>query len=305
MPSGFDIAAEFRAGQSAQRGASLRHRLQHAVARVQAQWHGGTPTWSDWRTRLRMLDAAMPPSFVAAMRVAHGGNRTHVVTSAAVDLHNDQRAVWLAPRLPMTLVQVRSLWRGIAAQYQIPIALADAVPFTLTASHGQCRVLVPGRSVDVRLRSGASAAAWHDCLHELGHALVALCTVADVPRAVDETVAEVIAAQLVRAPAVAGGEMLSAFSDLKQVAQQMRQHRGALAQRLANAEATGHPTAAAQPPWALWHDPGAQAAYVAASHLAAPLLENGFADRSTLVQFVEQATRVVDVTIAALPGAPW
>lgn len=303
MPGGFDIAAEFRAGKSAQRGAGLRHRLRHAAALVQHQWHRDAPTWADWQLRQRALDAAMPPSFVAAMRLAHGGSDAHLDDNSATTADSDHRAAWLAARLPMTVANVAAVWQALATHYDIAVATAAAVTFVLDASHGQCRVVVPGRVVEVRLRSGASAAAWHDCLHELGHAVVALSTVLDVPRAVDEAVADVVAAQLLHGPATSIASPLAIFSDLAQVAPQMRQHRLAIAQRLAIAESTLRPTTAARPPWALWHDPGAQTAYVAAAALAEPLLPNGLAGRPALVAFVEQATHIVDVGIAARAGA--
>ncbi|MBP9088598.1 MAG: hypothetical protein KBG15_20920 [Kofleriaceae bacterium] len=306
MPSGFSIAAEFRASRSTDRGARLRLRLRRALAAVQGQWQGGdAPTWADWRARHVALDAAVPPSFVAAMSLAHGGVGSPPVPNVVLESIEAQRALWLAPRLPMTRINVATVWRGLAERYGIAEGLANAVTFSLDASHGQCHVLVPGRAVAVWLRGGASAAAWHDCLHELGHAVVALCTVHDVPRTVDEAAADLIAAQLVDPARAPGGGLLDDFADLVHVAAQMRQHRTAVAQRLAVAEATGQSTAAAGPPWALWHDPGAQAAYVAAAQLVMSSLPNGCADRGALREFIEQGTRAVDACIAGLPGDAW
>ena len=303
MPGEFSIAAEFRASKSAQRGASLRLRLRRAVALIQGQWQGDAPTWSNWRARLAALDAAVPPSFVAAMRIAHGAS--DATLTSLDDVTVAQRALWLAPRLAITATQVATVWQALATRYQIPKAVANAVTFKLNAPHGQCNVVVPGRVVAVSVRDGASAAAWHDCLHELGHAMVALCTAHDVPRAVDEAAAEVISAQLVSFAHLHGPGPLDCFADALEVAAQMRQHRNAIAQRLAVAEATVQPTTTAAPPWALWHDPGAQAAYVAAGQLAEPLLQHGFADRAALCAFVEQGTQAVDARLAGLPGGAW
>ncbi len=305
MPGSFSIADEFRASKSAQRGAALRLRLRRAVALVQGQWHGDAPSWDDWRARIVALDAAVPPSFVAAMRIAHGASDSHKAVSSTDDATMAQRALWLAPRLPMTAANVATVWLALALRYEIPEALASAVSFRFDALHGQCSVVVPGCVVAVSVRSGSSAAAWHECLHELGHAVVALCCTHDVPRAVDEAAADIIAAQLVRFASTQGPGPLDCFADLVQVASYMRQHRNDIAQRLAAAEASGHPIATAAPPWALWHDPGAQAAYVAASQLATPLLTGGFADRAALCAFVEHGARAVDARLAGLPGGAW
>lgn len=280
-------------------------RLRRAILLVQGQWQGDAPTWSDWRARLAALDAAVPPSFVAAMRHAHGASDVPVALGSDDPANVSRRALWLAPRLPMTATNVATVWLELARRYEIPEAVANAVTFRLDAAHGQCNVVVPGRVVAVWVRSGASAAAWHACLHELGHALVALCCASDVPRAVDEAAAEVIAAQLVSLASAHGPGPLAGFADLVQVAQHMRHYRDAITQRLAAAEASGQPMTTAAPPWALWHDPGAQAAYLAAGQLALPLLANGFADRAALCTFIERGTRAVDDRLAGMPGGTW
>ncbi len=302
MPGSFSIADEFRASKSAQRGASLRLGLRRAILLVQSNWQGDAPTWGDWRARLAALDAAVPPSFVAAMRIAHGASDSHVAPSSTDAATVAQRALWLAPRSPMTAASVATVWLLLAKRYEISEAVARAVTFRFDAAHGQCNVVVPGRVIEVWLRSGPSAGAWHDCLHELGHALVALCCAHDVPRAVDEAAADIIAAQLVSAASAHEPWPLAGFADLVHVAQHMRHHRDGITQRLAAAEVTGQPTATTAPPWALWHDPGAQAAYVAAGQLAMPLLTAGFTDRHALCEFVEQGTRAVDARLAGLQG---
>jgi hypothetical protein len=100
-------------------------------------------------------------------------------------------------------------------------------------------------------------------LHELGHAAAALITRAPLPRAVDEAAAAWMARhleqpELLRDAALPAGDYGGE-----------RARRTAIAHYLAAVEASP-PLAEALPriPWALWHDPGAQAAYLAAEALA-------------------------------------
>jgi hypothetical protein len=101
-------------------------------------------------------------------------------------------------------------------------------------------------------------------LHELGHAIVALALPAGTPRVVDEAAASYIA-RLLEPPSWLPPRWPS------ELAPAARARRTALAAMLddverALPELAGVP--GAKPPWALWHDPGAQAAYVAAETMA-------------------------------------
>lgn len=101
-------------------------------------------------------------------------------------------------------------------------------------------------------------------LHELGHAALALALPAGIPRVVDEAAAAYVAGAIER-------DTCAWYSPLAGAA---RARRRALARRLDEIERAlpELPEIAARPaerpPWALWHDPGAQAAYVAAESLA-------------------------------------
>jgi hypothetical protein len=111
-------------------------------------------------------------------------------------------------------------------------------------------------------------------LHELGHVLAALALPAGIPRVVDEAAAAYIA----RAIEGGGEDALARDGDpggysgwYSALATAARARRSALARALDRVERAlpgivERP--AERPPWALWHDPGAQAAYVAAEPLA-------------------------------------
>jgi hypothetical protein len=101
-------------------------------------------------------------------------------------------------------------------------------------------------------------------LHELGHAVVALALPAGVPRVVDEAAASYIA-RLAEPPSW----LPPRWETERAVA--ARRRRLALAAMLDDIERDLPELAdvpSSAPPWALWHDPGAQAAYVEAEHIA-------------------------------------
>ncbi|MBA3452118.1 MAG: hypothetical protein H0T42_03355 [Deltaproteobacteria bacterium] len=101
-------------------------------------------------------------------------------------------------------------------------------------------------------------------LHELGHALVNQQSSYEWPRAFDEAGASYVA-RLMEAPDQIPGRW---YSPLASVA---RARRTQIARVLDTVERTiQNPTDPpfAKPPWALWHDPGAQAAYVRAEAIA-------------------------------------
>jgi hypothetical protein len=128
-------------------------------------------------------------------------------------------------------------------------------------------VVEPGREVILVIPAQiARPAERFAVLHELGHAVAALALAPDagLPRVVDEAAAAYVAAAIER-------EACAWYSPLAAAA---RVRRLALAQRLDRIERAlpALPALASRPaqrpPWALWHDPGAQAAYVAAEALA-------------------------------------
>lgn len=160
--------------------------------------------------------------------------------------------------------------------YQLDLRFAPAHPRTRVSwrpgSGGQ-----PTAHLEITLRDDRDTPrAWFQLLHELGHALAAMiCPGVWLPRAVDEAAAAWLSRHL---------EEPGSFPTLPAHAYDAALHGGERARRhavavaLAHLEAhpaeareSGEPAGAAaqaQLPWALWHDAGAQPAYLYAETLA-------------------------------------
>lgn len=152
---------------------------------------------------------------------------------------------------------ILAVWHALRAQHGVP----GALHIERAAVRPRCFVVEPGREAIAVLPAViATPAERFATLHELGHALVALGLPAGTPRALDEAAASHVA----RA-------MEGAHPWHSPLAAAARHRRTALARRLDQLERqlpdVGDPPTE-KPPWALWHDPGAQAAYVAAEALA-------------------------------------
>jgi hypothetical protein len=125
-------------------------------------------------------------------------------------------------------------------------------------------VVEPGREVVLAIPAHVTTpAARFAVLHELGHAVAALARPAGLPRVVDEAAAAYVARAIER----------DTDSWYSPAAYAVRVRRRLLAQMLDCIERAlpappPSPAVSERPPWALWHDPGAQAAYAAAESLA-------------------------------------
>ena len=140
----------------------------------------------------------------------------------------------------------------------------------------------------------ATPAARFAVLHELGHALGGLIARAALPRAVDEAVAS-YAARALEAPGHPWYSPLAAAA---------RARRTAIAARLDELEralpAIDTPPSP-RPPWALWHDAGAQASYVAAERIADGWSAGGGPEPGALAAAIaREAARAGRAAIAAL-----
>lgn len=116
--------------------------------------------------------------------------------------------------------------------------------------------------VEVRAEPSTPQGAF-ELAHELGHAAAALAYPLPLPRAIDEAVAALVARQLEEHPACAATQRATQRA--------LRARRHELAQQLACIEADLaclEELAGSSLPWALWHDPGAQRAYLRAEELA-------------------------------------
>lgn len=227
----------------------------HAVAEP-------APTWSDLAALVRAREVAAQVLFgqsaLAAMHAWHGVTEH---ASAPDPTWPAPLAGWLAdsatPAPP-----IAPLWSQLAALHGIaaPAPRISLVP----AAYPRCFVIDPPREIQVVLASLASPAARFAAVHELGHVIASRLSPTPLPRVVDEAVAAYVARGVEHPGALPPGW----YSPL---ATEARARRLAIAVQLAAIERAApnigrFPTD--RPPWALWHDPGAQAAYVEAESIA-------------------------------------
>lgn len=178
-------------------------------------------------------------------------------------------AAWSEPDgITLDPAAISQAWDAIRARHGVTGAVrfertAHARPRTFVVQpHGEVIVVIPAQIVTPAERFAV--------LHELGHVLAALAMPAGIPRVVDEAAAAYLARAIERE---AGGEAEDVWYSA--AAGPARTRRGMLARVLDHIERQlehGPPAVterpAERPPWALWHDPGAQAAYIAAEAMA-------------------------------------
>jgi hypothetical protein len=232
------------------------------VARARA----ATPSW-DGLTVLAAARAAVARARfgTGAIELAH---RLHGVDAVAAEGEPPEpgRALehWQRRDGAVDPAAIDDVWQAIAAR----LGIAGAVRVDRASSPDikpRTFVIEPRREVIVVVPAElGTPAARFAVLHELGHAAAALALPAGVPRVLDEAVASYIA-RLAEPPSWLPARWTSEH------ALPARHRRGAIATALDWIERALPDVRApvgAAPPRALWHDPGAQAAYVAAEAIA-------------------------------------
>lgn len=208
-----------------------------------------------------------------ALEVLH---RLHGAPAAAIDgdaaLLPPPVAAWSVPDgVAVDDRVIERGWRALSARHGV----TGTVHIERTV-RGRPRTFVvePAREVIVVVPAQlATPADRFAVLHELGHAVAALALPAGIPRVIDEAVAAYVARGIERpgdaawySPAAGGARARRGL-----VARRLDQIERQIERRIEHSSAGGDaaaPQIAERPPWALWHDPGAQAAYVAAEALA-------------------------------------
>jgi hypothetical protein len=170
-------------------------------------------------------------------------------------------AGWITGAGPSPSGEIEDTWHALAAAH----GARGTCTIVRAAVRPRAFVIEPGREVTIVVpRELVAPAARFAALHELGHALGALIRAepAGLPRVVDEAVAAYVARLLeIETPLAPGWA--------SPLAARARSRRLALARALGAIEHGGAPPDELErPPWALWHDPGAQAAYAAAEAIA-------------------------------------
>jgi hypothetical protein len=236
------------------------------VAAIRARFHDGAnvlgPTWDDYAVLAAARDQVarerFDRPFVDLMHDLHG--------LRANDLANDPAAWpaavdgWHARDTALSSSALDAMWREIAMASRLPGAVR-----ILRGDRARARTFVvePKREVIVVLPQLIDTpAARFAALHEFGHALVALL-IGEVPRVLDEAVASFVARRM-EDPGSPWSCTLAAAARVRRVA--VARVLDQIERGTSAGASTAWPTE--RPPWALWHDPGAQGAYVAAEAIA-------------------------------------
>ena len=145
---------------------------------------------------------------------------------------------------------------------------ASAHPRTFVVERGVRAIIVVPERID-------TSAARFAVLHELGHALLWLAPISrehEWPRAIDEAAASYVARLMELDGANGANDVTSAKAGIHRwgsaQATAARKRRLAIARVLDAIEGGAERGAIERPPWALWNDPHAQAAYVTAEQVA-------------------------------------
>lgn len=200
------------------------------------------------RARDRAATALFGVRHVELVHRLHGAT-TPAPTEATLPPHVPG---WLDGSAPPMDIDER--WRELAARHgargtlQI-IRARDARPRAFVVEPGREVVIVVPQQV-------ATPAARFAILHELGHALAALLVARPLPRVVDEAAAAYV------------GRLAEQGDPLAAPARVRRAQVAAVLDRVERALPAIGEMPTPRPPWALWHDAGAQAAYVAAEAIA-------------------------------------
>lgn len=221
------------------------------------------PSWPGLAALAAARDAAAGARFgrgaIALAHVLHGASEP----AAPVADPGPPVEGWTARGVALDGSALDDAWHAIATRLGIAgvirIDRAHAArPRTFAIEPGVEVIVVVPRVVDTPATKFA-------VLHELGHAAATLALPGGVPRVLDEAAASYVA-RLAEPPSWLPPRWTS------ELAPAARRRRLAIAQTLDAIEralpALPAPARGDAPPWALSHDPGAQAAYVAAEAIA-------------------------------------
>ena len=239
------------------------------------------PAWPAYAALTTARDAASTMTFqrahVAWMQWLHGAGwlvPTILEWPAALE-------GWHASSAPVSQGEIERAWHELAARH---------------AAQGRCRIVQapvrprafvvdPGREVIVVVGPLASPAMRFAALHELGHALAALLSPVALPRMLDEAAASYVARLLEQEGDGWFAPLAARARDPVRLTMLMALHGIEVGLR----------PQIDRPPWGLWHDPGAQGAYVVAERFADDWWTRLGADPGAGVFAAELATQLAHV----------
>ena len=208
-------------------------------------------TWDHWRALAAARDAVARQRFGSAHRTlvhALAGVVSHASRSTPIPPPFDE---WTAEAPAKSDDWILGAWAALREPHSGALSILrtrTAHPRTFIVERGARAIIV----VPARI---ATLAAQFVVLHELGHARLWLAPISrqhEWPRALDEAAASAAARSI----------------ETTALAVAVRARRLAIAHALDAIEAGDDPGDIARPPWALWTDPHAQAAYIVAERIA-------------------------------------
>jgi hypothetical protein len=268
-------------GELADRGLALLRLVAPLVIeddRAVAAARSKAPSWPALAELARARDAAAQQRFGCGMielaHVLHGG------APASGDEPEPLGPTvegWHARGPAADASAIQDAWQAIAARVGVSGVLRvdrsrEARPRAFIVEPKREVVIVVPEVVD-------TPAARFAVLHELGHVVAAFAVGDGLPRAVDEAAAAYVAmlaeppsclpprwaSELATEARARRTRLAAALDRVERALPDGGEDRGGVTRALA---ALGNP---ATPSWALWHDPGTQAAYVAADRIATRL----------------------------------
>ncbi|MEZ4359663.1 MAG: hypothetical protein R3B48_05740 [Kofleriaceae bacterium] len=280
--------------------------------RALALLRAGAPAWVEQDPAVRAVRQRAPswPAYheLCAARARAAQRHFGCAWASLMRWHHGAPAAALPPPRPVTsppagwtASEAPLPWR--AAISAVPGLCADDIEVTFAESRARTSCHAGRVVVSLRDRR-ASARGWFQLLHELGHALGhALCpTLPPLPRAIDEAVAAWLARHLEEPGSLDLPSSAWAGAALQRAE---RARRVDLASYLARLEEEAPPAAPAAGapsalPWALWHDGGAQPAYLHAEVLVDQWWRDGL--RARALDRLARALAGARADAAALPA---
>lgn len=219
-----------------------------------------TPTWPAMLALARARDRAAGDRFgmsaVELLHRLHGADGRDATPTAVPP----PIAAWTTADGGVDPSAITDLWGLLVRRHggrMIHVEAGDVRPRTFVVEPKREVIVVHARRLD-------TPAARFALVHELGHALAAFLAAPGLPRAVDEAVAAYIARLIEHR----GQVMPMWFSPHAAAARARRLAIAVELDALERALPAVESFATERPPWAPWHDPGAQAAYITAEAIA-------------------------------------
>jgi hypothetical protein len=176
---------------------------------------------------------------------------------------------WNAVEAPLSSKSIDEVWELLEERFGVVprpaiVRSGAARPRTFVEQAGSSATVVIPAVVDTPAKRFA-------VLHELGHAVLNLSSARVWPRALDEASASFVARLMESAGELPPGWHSPHAADARRRRVQLARHLATIERAVDAGEPVGDKPGALVP-WALWHDPGAQSAYVRAESIADDLV---------------------------------